>query len=88
MYDRVLQVFLRQYEPLKHVNVGYPSPELGQIAPFLVTVSGLINVHGVVFEFETEVDMREMRGPQDLERVAGLLLKSFDDAAAKSKGLN
>ena len=88
MYDVVLQKFLRRYEPLKDVQVGYSSEIAGAIAPFLVRVHGFVSLHGAVHQYETELDMRLMNGPADLERFAGLLIQSFEQAAHKAKGLN
>lgn len=88
MFDVALQSYLRRFEPLKSVNVGYTSELAGQIAPFLVVVHGFVNLHGAVHQYELEVDMRDMHGPADLERLAGMLIQSFDRAAEKAKGLN
>lgn len=88
MYNVVLQNFLRRYEPLKDCEVGYSSEVAGALCPYIVIVRGLISLHGTIHQYETEVDMRQMNGPRDLERLAGLLLESFNSAAGKAKGLN
>ena len=88
MYNVVLQSFLRRYEPLKECEVGYTSEVAGALCPYIVLVRGFVSLHGTLHQYETEVDMREMSGPRDLERLAGMLLDSFDHAADKAKGLN
>lgn len=84
MFDVALQKYLRQFEPLKEVQVGYRSEIQGQLAPFLVLVHGFINLHGHVHQYEVDVDMREMNGPRDLERLAGMLIQSFELAHHES----
>jgi hypothetical protein len=84
MFDVALQKYLRQFEPLKSVQVGYRSEMQGQLAPFLVLVHGFINLHGKVHQYEVDVDMREMNGPRDLERLAGMLIQSFELAHHES----
>lgn len=85
MFDVALQTYLRRFEPLKDVNVGYRSEMQGQLAPFLVLVHGYISLHGQVHQYEVDVDMREMHGPRDLERFAGMLIQSFELAHYESK---
>ena len=85
MVDRELEGYLRQFEPLKFVDVGYKSPEAEAIAPFLVTISGLVSLYGAVHRFEVDVDLREMGSGKDLERLAALLIESFDSAAEQAK---
>jgi hypothetical protein len=84
MFDVALQKYLRQFEPLKSVQVGYRSEMQGQLAPFLVLVHGFISLHGHIHQYEVEVDMREMHGPRDLERLAGMLIQSFELANHES----
>jgi len=84
MFDVALQTYLRRFEPLKDVNVGYRSEMQGQLAPFLVLVHGYISLHGNVHQYELDVDMREMHGPRDLERLAGMLIQSFELANHES----
>jgi hypothetical protein len=74
-----LQKFLRRYEPLKHVMVSERS---GMVyAPSLVKVHGMINVYGEHHVFETELDLVEIGGIEDMELLAKQLLKSFAAAA-------
>ena len=85
MVDRELEGYLRQFEPLKYVAVGYKSPEMEAIAPFMVTISGHVSLYGAVHRFEVDVDLREMGCSTDLERLAALLIESFDRAADQVK---
>jgi len=85
MVDRELEGYLRQFASLKYVDVGYKSPEAGAIAPFLVTISGNVSIYGAVHRFEVDVDLREMGSGEDLERLAALLIESFDRAAKQFK---
>lgn len=80
MVNLELQGYLRQFEPLKGVNVGYSSPEAGQIAPFLVTISGAVSLYGELHYFETELDLREIGSPRDLERLVLVLIESIERA--------
>ena len=74
-----VQKFLRRYETLKHVNV---SEREGVVyAPWLVKVHGTINIYGEHHVFETELDLKEMGGVEDLEFLAQQLMKSFSAAA-------
>jgi hypothetical protein len=81
MLDRELESFLRQFEPLKYVDVGYKSPELSALAPFLVTVAGNVSLHGVIHRFEADVDLRELGSPGDLERLVALILAAIERAS-------
>jgi hypothetical protein len=85
MVDRELEGYLRQFEPLKYVDVGYKSPEAEAIAPFLVTISGLVSLYGAVHRFEVDVDLRKMGSGKDLQLLAAVLIESFDRAAEQAK---
>lgn len=74
-----VQKFLRRYEPLKHVIVSERSDMV--YAPSLVRVHGTITVYGEHHVFETELDLKEIGGIEDLELLAKQLLKSFAAAA-------
>lgn len=83
MIKEELQKYLRQFEPLKNCSVGYKSPEMEAIAPYLVQVKGVINVNDQLTAYETEVNLLEFGSPHDLERFVKVLLKSFDEAGKK-----
>jgi hypothetical protein len=87
MYDAILQKYLRQFEPLKQVEVGYRSTVQESFAPYLVLVHGLVSINGNICQYEAEIDMRDMNGPGDLERLAGMIIQSFDKASASPQKL-
>ena len=75
-----LEQYLKQFEPLKGVSVGYKTPEAGMIAPFLVTISGYVSLYGEVHYFETDLDLREIGSAKDLERLVVVLIESIQRA--------
>lgn len=83
MIKEELQKYLRQFEPLKNCTVGYKSREAEFLAPYLVQVKGLLNINDQITAYETEVNLLEFGSPHDLERFVKVLLKSFDEAAAR-----
>lgn len=74
-----VQAFLRQFEPLKDVNVEPLSQFVA--APHLVRLHGMVSVYGEPHGYETELDLREFGGSQDLLKLAKALLMSFAGAA-------
>lgn len=74
-----VQAFLRQFEPLKHVNVEERSKIIE--APWLVHLWGDVMIYGQPHRFETELDLKEFGGTQDLLKLAKQLLTSFAGAA-------
>ena len=78
-----VQKFLRRYEALKHVNVSERNEVV--YAPWLVKIHGEVNIYGEHHVFETEVDLKEIGGVDDLEFLAKQLMKSFSAAAQMLK---
>lgn len=74
-----VQSFLRQFEPLKHVIVEERSQIL--LAPWLVKLHGTVSIYGEPHAFETELDLKEFGGSEDLLKLAKALLMSFAGAA-------
>ena len=74
-----VQIFLRQFEPLREVCVE----ELSQAvyAPWHVKLFGTVLVYGEPHNFETELDLREFGGQEDLVKLAKQLLTAFAGAA-------
>lgn len=70
-----VQAFLRQFEPLKHVEVDQVSDLID--IPYLVRVHGLVMIYGEGHAFEAELDLREFGNSEDLIKLAQQLLKSF-----------
>jgi|GEM_PF-6462438 hypothetical protein len=81
MIKEELQKYLRQFEPLRNSTVGYKTREQEMLAPYLVQVSGVVNVNDQLTAYETEVNLLEFGSPNDLERFVKVLLKSFDEAS-------
>jgi hypothetical protein len=79
---REVEAFLRQFEPLKSVVVEEQSGVI--IAPWLVRLHGVVSIHGEIHAFETELNLNEFGGPQDLLNLAKQILKSFE--AAERRG--
>lgn len=77
-----VEQFLRQYEPLKHVLVEEQSQMI--YAPWLVRLHGNVSIHGEIHAFETDLDLREFGGADDLILLAVQLMKSFDAASRKT----
>jgi hypothetical protein len=74
-----VQAFLRQFEPLREVEVD----ELSEIidTPWLVKVHGAAVIYGEPHAFEAELDLRQFGGAEDLMKLVEQLLKSFAAAA-------
>jgi len=78
-----VQAFLRQFEPLREVNVDETSQVV--FAPWHVKVYGTVLVYGEPHAFETELDLREFGGQEDLMKLAKQLLYAFAGAAEHVK---
>lgn len=74
-----VQLFLRQFDPLREVCVD----EISQVvhAPWHVKLHGTVLVYGEPHAFETELDLREFGGQEDLVKLAKQLLTAFAGAA-------
>jgi len=71
----MVQDFLRQFEPLREVNVS-PKSEL-LLAPHLVRLHGDVLIYGERHGFEADLDLLEFGGQEDLMKLAQQLLKTF-----------
>ena len=78
-----VQAFLRQFEPLREVNVDETSQFV--YAPWHVKVHGTVLVYGEPHGFETELDLREFGGQEDLMKLAKQMLYAFAGAAEHVK---
>lgn len=78
---REVEAFLRQFEPLQSVVVSEQSDIID--APHLVKLNGVISIHGEIHAFETDLNLLEFGGGQDLMKLAEQLLKSFEAAATR-----
>lgn len=78
-----VQAFLNQFEPLKQVDVR---PESAIIdAPHLVKLSGSVMLYGEPHFFESDLDLRQFGGVDDLLKLVEQLLKTFAAASEKVK---
>jgi hypothetical protein len=74
-----VQSYLRKFEPLREVMVSPQSDVL--FAPNLVRLHGVVMIYGEPHAFESDLDLLEFGGEQDLTKLAGQLLKSFAAAS-------
>jgi hypothetical protein len=77
-----VEAFLRTYEPLRHVIVEEQAQMI--YAPWLVRLHGQVSIHGELHAFETDLDLREFSGAEDLILLARQLMKSFEAASRKT----
>lgn len=80
---REVQAFLRQFEPLREVCVDETSQFV--YAPWHVKVHGTVLVYGEPHGFESELDLREFGGQDDLMKLAKQMLYAFAGAAEHVK---
>jgi hypothetical protein len=73
-----VELFLRQFEPLQSVVVEEQSKIVA--APWLVRLHGVVSIHGEIHAFETDLNLLEFGGSQDLVKLAQQILKSFETA--------
>ena len=78
-----VQKFLRQFEPLREVCVDETSQFV--YAPWFVKIHGTVLVYGEPHAFESELDLREFGGSDDLVKLAKQLLTAFAGAAEHVK---
>lgn len=76
-FERLLQ---RSCEPLRNAQVGYTSDERAQIAPWIVTVGGVVYINGEPKAYEADVDLRSIRTREDFHRLVLQFLQSFETA--------
>jgi len=76
-----LQEILRKFEPLRDVEVVYESEERGAIAPFVMLIRGYITLHGELRAYETEIDTRNLETAEDILKLVGSMVESFNQAA-------
>lgn len=81
-----LQAYLNQFEALRGISVEYESELKKSIAPQVVTLTGMVNIHGTPHLFEAEINLVEFQSQKDLVRLAGAMLKAFDQAGVEQIG--
>ena len=75
-----LQEFLNRVEVLRGVQVGYESDLKKAIAPHVVMLSGMVNVHGTPHLFEAEINLAEFHAHDDLMLLAKRMIQAFSKA--------
>lgn len=85
LQPKQLQEFLNRVESLRGVMVGYESPEKEAIAPHVVMLSGLVNIHGTPHLFETELNLAEFHTQDDLMLLAKRMIAAFEKAGVEVK---
>lgn len=80
-----LQDFLDRVEVLRGVQVGYESDLKKAIAPHVVMLSGMVNVHGTPHLFEAEVNLAEFHSHDDLMLLAKKMIQAFAKAGVEIK---
>jgi hypothetical protein len=83
---QVLQDFLSQYEVLRGIEVVYESDMKEAIAPQVVMLTGMVNIHGTPHLFETELNLNEFHTRADLELLGKTMLKAFEKAGVEQLG--
>ncbi len=80
-----LQEFLNRVEVLRGVQVGYESDLKKAIAPHVVMLSGMVNIHGNPHLFEAEVNLAEFQSHDDLMLLAKRMIQAFTKAGVEVK---
>jgi len=80
-----LQDFLDRVEVLRGVQVGYESDIKKAIAPHVVMLSGMVNIHGTPHLFEAEVNLAEFKSRDDLMLLAKRMVAAFSKAGVEVK---
>lgn len=81
-----LEAFLNQYEVLRGIEVAYESEMKEALAPQVVLLTGMVNIHGTPHLFETELNLNEFHTRADLELLGKTILKAFDKAGVETLG--
>lgn len=81
-----LQAYLNQFEALRGISVEYESDLKQAIAPQVVMLTGMVNIHGTPHMFEAEINLSEFQSQKDLVRLAGAMLQAFDQAGVEQIG--
>lgn len=80
MRRQELEKFLRQFEVLRGISVVHPDGMSRHLAPQLVQLTGLINIHGEPHLFEADINLNEFQSQDDCMRLAKAILTAFDKA--------
>lgn len=81
-----LEAYLSQFEALRGITVTYESDLKRALAPQVVVLTGMVNIKGEPHLFEAEVNLNEFQSREDLMRLAGAMLKAFDQAGVEQLG--
>jgi hypothetical protein len=75
-----LERMLRQYEPLRGVEVAHESEFRAAIAPQEVVVRGIVHINGEPTAYEAGVNLDQFVDRRDVERLVRGLFESFERA--------
>lgn len=81
-----LQRFLNESSALAGIEVTYESDIKKAIAPQVVLLTGMVNIHGTPHLFESEINLTEFHSREDLIRLGGAILRAFDRAGVETLG--
>lgn len=81
-----LEAFLNQYEVLRGIEVTYESEMKEALAPQVVLLTGMVNIHGTPHLFETELNLNEFHTRADLELLGKTIIKAFEKAGVEQLG--
>lgn len=76
MHAHELEGLLRAIEAFKGVEVT----PISSLAPWHVILSGTVFLYGKPHFYETELNLQQFNGPQDVERLVRCLFAAFDKA--------
>ena len=73
-----LERMLREYEPLRGVEVVHESVTRALIAPQEVTLRGVVYIGGEAMMYEAPLNLRHFSDRRDVERLIRGLFESFE----------
>lgn len=88
MNRAILEKTLRNYPPLKGIEVIYESDFREYVAPHLVTVRGIVSIKGELMAYEVEVDLLKLNTREALDAFVKNLMLSFEEAEKSQRSLN
>jgi len=80
---REIQNFLNSFEALRGIEVTHENDIKKAIAPHVVILTGMVNIHGTPHLFEAELNLMEFHNRDDLILLGGTILKAFEKAGVQ-----
>jgi len=78
---------LREYEPLKGVQVTHESAFKAAIAPYEVVVRGIVQINGEPMAYEAPINLKQFMDRRDVERLIKGLFESFERAERQESAI-